>query len=162
MQHFPLCKAISREFLQKELEFCQEKLGAMLPRFQDCFPAANTEELVYPAEHENFEWTTSFFSGMLWLLYEHTGDPAYLPVLGSTWTASATGWRTRAIWTPTTWAFSTPCPAIRRSCCGRTGGRRSASSRPPMPCAAGTSPRRASFRPAAPRGVLQAGQPGRG
>ena len=81
MQHFPLCKAISREFLQKELEFCQEKLGAMLPRFQDCFPAANTEELVYPAEHENFEWTTSFFSGMLWLLYEHTGDPAYLPVL---------------------------------------------------------------------------------
>ena len=90
MQHFPLCKAISREFLQKELEFCQEKLGAMLPRFQDCFPAANTEELVYPAEHENFEWTTSFFSGMLWLLYEHTGDPAYLPVLGSTGSWSTT------------------------------------------------------------------------
>ena len=53
----------------------------MLPRFSDCFPAANTEGLVYPAERENFEWTTSFFSGMLWLLYEHTGDETYLPVL---------------------------------------------------------------------------------
>ena len=53
----------------------------MMPRFPDCFPAANTEGLVYPAEYENFEWTTSFFSGMLWLLYEHTGDPVYRPIL---------------------------------------------------------------------------------
>ena len=53
MQHFPLCKAISREVLQKELEFCQEKLGAMLPRFQDCFPAANTEELVNGTDPEH-------------------------------------------------------------------------------------------------------------
>lgn len=53
----------------------------MMPRFPDCFPTANTEGLVYPAEYENFEWTTSFFSGMLWLLYEHTGDPVYRPIL---------------------------------------------------------------------------------
>ena len=81
MQHFPLSSVISQNFLQKELAFCQEKIAALLPRFQDCFPAANTEGLVYPPEQENFEWTTSFFSGMLWLLYEHTGDPVYLPVL---------------------------------------------------------------------------------
>ena len=37
MQQFPLSSVISREFLQKELDFCREKLGAMLPRFQDCF-----------------------------------------------------------------------------------------------------------------------------
>ena len=80
-QQFPLSRVISQEFLQRELDFCREKIGAMLPRFQDCFPAANTEGLVYPAEHENFEWTTSFFAGMLWLLYEHTGDESYLPVL---------------------------------------------------------------------------------
>ncbi|MCI8807945.1 MAG: glucuronyl hydrolase [Oscillospiraceae bacterium] len=80
-QQPPFHEAISPAFLRQELRFCQEKIAAMLPRFQDCFPAANTEGLVYPAEHENFEWTTSFFAGMLWLLYEHTGDPGYLPVL---------------------------------------------------------------------------------
>ena len=66
MQQFPLSSVISREFLQKELAFCREKITALLPRFQDCFPAANTEGLIYPAEQENFEWTTSFFAGMLW------------------------------------------------------------------------------------------------
>lgn len=81
MRQFPLSSVISREFLLRELDFCREKIGAMLSRFQDCFPAASTEGLVYPAEHENFEWTTSFFTGMLWLLYEHTGDTGYLPVL---------------------------------------------------------------------------------
>lgn len=80
-QHFPLSGVITRDFLLRELEFCQTKAAAMLPRFSDCFPAANTEGLIYPAEQENFEWTTSFFSGILWLLYEHTKDPAYLPVL---------------------------------------------------------------------------------
>ena len=72
---------ITEEFLRRELDSCREKIDRLLPRFQDCFPAANTEGLVYPAEYENFEWTTSFLSGMLWLLYEHTGDPDYLPVL---------------------------------------------------------------------------------
>lgn len=72
---------ITEEFLRRELDSCREKIDRLLPRFQDCFPAANTEGLVYPAEYENFEWTTSFLSGMLWLLYEHTGDPGYLPVL---------------------------------------------------------------------------------
>lgn len=81
LQRSAVSEAVSRDFLRRELDFCRGKLEAMLPRFQDCFPAANTEGLVYPAEHENFEWTTSFFAGMLWLLYEHTGSPAYLPVL---------------------------------------------------------------------------------
>ena len=71
---------ITEEFLRRELDSCREKIDRLLPRFQDCFPAANTEGLVYPAEYENFEWTTSFLSGMLWLLYEHTGDLGYLPV----------------------------------------------------------------------------------
>ena len=61
---------ITEEFLRRELDSCREKIDRLLPRFQDCFPAANTEGLVYPAEYENFEWTTSFLSGMLWLLYE--------------------------------------------------------------------------------------------
>ena len=72
---------LTQEFARRELDFCREKVDAMLPRFRDCFPGANTEGLVYPAEQENIEWTTSFFSGMLWLLYEHTGEDKYLDVL---------------------------------------------------------------------------------
>lgn len=63
--------------LEQELSFCQSKLDRMLPRFQDSFPGANTMELVYPPELENIEWTTSFFSGMLWLLRNHTGTDGY-------------------------------------------------------------------------------------
>ena len=73
--------ALDEGFVLGELIFCRQKLDALLPRFPDCFPGANTESLVYPAEHENVEWTTSFFSGMLWLLYQHTGDGKYLDAL---------------------------------------------------------------------------------
>ena len=72
---------LAQDFVRRELAFCKEKVDAMLPRFRDCFPGANTEGLVYPAERENIEWTTSFFSGIMWLFYEHTGDDRYLDVL---------------------------------------------------------------------------------
>lgn len=73
--------ALTPEFVRGQLDFCRDKLDALLPRFPDCFPAPNTEGLVYPAQRENTDWTTSFFSGMLWLLYEHTGDEKYLTTL---------------------------------------------------------------------------------
>ena len=72
---------LTREFVRSQLDFCREKIDALLPRFPDCFPAPNTEGLVYPAQHENTDWTTSFFAGMLWLLYEHTGEEKYLSTL---------------------------------------------------------------------------------
>lgn len=79
-QPFP-APALTPEFVRGQLDFCRDKLDALLPRFPDCFPAPNSEGLVYPAQHENTDWTTSFFSGMLWLLYEHTGDGKYLETL---------------------------------------------------------------------------------
>lgn len=78
---FAAAPAMTRQFALRELDFCRWKIDALLPRFPDCFPGANTEGLRYPAERENIEWTTSFFSGMLWLLYQHTGDETYLPTL---------------------------------------------------------------------------------
>lgn len=79
-QPFP-APALAPEFVRGQLDFCRDKLDALLPRFPDCFPAPNSEGLAYPAQHENTDWTTSFFSGMLWLLYEHTGDGKYLETL---------------------------------------------------------------------------------
>lgn len=72
---------LDADFIRRELAFCKEKADALLPRFYDRFPEANTTQLRYGAELENIEWTTSFYTGMLWLLYQHTGDEKYLPTL---------------------------------------------------------------------------------
>ncbi len=73
--------AVSRPWLEREIAFCQSKVDALIPRFYDCFPGANTERLVYPADTENYEWTPAFYSGMLWLLYLHTREDRYLRAL---------------------------------------------------------------------------------
>ena len=72
---------VDRELVLAQLDFCREKVDALLPRFGSSFPAPSSEGLIYPTQEENFDWTTSFFSGMLWLLWEHTGDGKYLDAL---------------------------------------------------------------------------------
>lgn len=52
------------------------------------------------------------------------------------------GWRPPALWIPTTWVFSTLCPATLRCCSKRIPGRRRVFSKRLRHCAAGTSPRR--------------------
>lgn len=81
MNQAPNNNRIDQTWLAGELAFCASKVDALMPRFFDCFPAANTEQLRYPAESENVEWTTSFYPGMLWLLYLHTKDEKYLDAL---------------------------------------------------------------------------------
>lgn len=82
MRHdFSTAPTLTEDFIRRELASCRARVDALLPRFFDCFPAANTTALRYQPEYENIEWTTSFFSGMLWLLYQHTGDEMYLPTL---------------------------------------------------------------------------------
>ena len=72
---------VDRDLVLAQLDFCREKVDALLPRFRNSFPAPSSEGLAYPAQEENFDWTTSFYSGMLWLLWEHTGDKKYLDAL---------------------------------------------------------------------------------
>lgn len=53
--------------------------------FGDRYPGDTTVDGVYPVraahgslpEGSNYGWTTSFWPGMVWLAYEHTGDDAY-------------------------------------------------------------------------------------
>ena len=60
----------------------------MLKRFHDdCFPTANSTNYVYGEvgnlswhagkEDYNHVWTTSFWTGILWLMYEYTGNDKY-------------------------------------------------------------------------------------
>jgi len=47
-----------------------------LSMFTSKFPAPSSHRLVYSAT-ENTDWTTGFWTGMLWLAYEVTGDDKY-------------------------------------------------------------------------------------
>lgn len=43
---------------------------------ENAFPAAASDKLVYPVV-ENRDWTEGFYTGMLWLCYEMTGEDAF-------------------------------------------------------------------------------------
>lgn len=48
----------------------------ILPDYTDKFPDSNSENGFYPPS-ENVEWTTGFWTGVLWLAYEYTGEEKY-------------------------------------------------------------------------------------
>ncbi|MGO4370013.1 glycoside hydrolase family 88 protein, partial [Paenibacillus sp. MCAF20] len=64
------------ERLQEAAKFVLAKLDQNLSRFTELFPAPASEGLVYPAI-VNEDWTASFYTGMLWLAYELTGEVRY-------------------------------------------------------------------------------------
>jgi unsaturated chondroitin disaccharide hydrolase len=66
----------SREFFEQAAGFVLEKIDSNLERFTDLYPAPASEGHIYPAI-ENIEWTSSFWTGMLWLAYELTGELKY-------------------------------------------------------------------------------------
>lgn len=49
---------------------------AILPDYTDQFPHSNSENGFYERT-ENVEWTTGFWTGVLWLAYEYTGEQKY-------------------------------------------------------------------------------------
>ncbi|GAK52205.1 glycosyl hydrolase family 88 [Candidatus Moduliflexus flocculans] len=58
------------------IRFILQKIDENLPVFTDKFPAPASKNNVYAAI-ENVDWTASFWTGMLWLAYEITGDQKY-------------------------------------------------------------------------------------
>jgi len=58
------------------IEFILAKIDRNLPRFTHAFPAPSSINGRY-ATIPNNEWTNGFWTGMLWLAYEVTGEPRY-------------------------------------------------------------------------------------
>lgn len=52
------------------------RLDRMLPQFGEYFPAPSSESGIYAAI-DNVEWTNGFWTGMLWLAWEFTGEDRY-------------------------------------------------------------------------------------
>lgn len=66
-------KEITDEEVKKALDFCSEQVLYYLPDFTYEYQNAYSENLFYKAI-PNTDWTNGFWTGEIWLSYEHTGD----------------------------------------------------------------------------------------
>lgn len=67
---------IPPSFWEDAVQTVLATIDANLIEFGDCFPAPSSSKGLYPAIG-NAEWTSSFWTGMVWLAYEMTGCPKY-------------------------------------------------------------------------------------
>ncbi|MDU6808789.1 MAG: hypothetical protein E6423_08360 [Clostridium sp.] len=70
-----------KEFLTKEeikrgLDIVIKNIDENLEKYTNKFPSACTTNLKYRVK-DNDDWTNGFWTGMLWLAYEYTGDDKY-------------------------------------------------------------------------------------
>ena len=70
---------LDSRWLREALHEVLVKVDAMLPRFTATFPAASATDGRYPTV-EKVDWTEGFWTGMLWLAWEVTGDEKYRTV----------------------------------------------------------------------------------
>lgn len=69
-EHIP---EITKEEAQKAMQLCTEQALKILPEFTYDFQTPNSTELFY-GKYKNENWTTSFWTGELWLAYEFCRD----------------------------------------------------------------------------------------
>lgn len=67
---------ITKEYCENAIKFVLQKIDGNLVEFENSYPAPSSVNNIYPAIH-NTDWTSSFWTGMLWLAYEVTGDEKY-------------------------------------------------------------------------------------
>lgn len=66
----------SRDDIGRAAEFVLSQIDRNLDQFTYSYPAAASVHQVYPAIG-NVDWTNGFWTGMLWLAYELTGENRY-------------------------------------------------------------------------------------
>lgn len=67
---------LTKEKVEKAIEEAIKKIDHNMSRLGERFPSPNTINHSYQTI-ENVEWTTGFWTGMLWLAYEYTQDEKY-------------------------------------------------------------------------------------
>ncbi|MCP3739482.1 glycoside hydrolase family 88 protein [Rossellomorea sp. BNER] len=78
-ERFAHTPPVDKRFIDKAIHHILKKIDQSLDEFTDFFPDSSSINQVYQPI-ENNEWTTSFWTGMLWLAYEWTGDKKYRKV----------------------------------------------------------------------------------
>jgi len=67
---------IDRAYCERAIDFVLQKIDENLPSFTGRFPAPVSTKNIYQPIPNN-DWTTSFWTGMIWLAYEVTGQAKY-------------------------------------------------------------------------------------
>mgnify|MGYP003427661745 FL=1 len=67
---------LTKEKVEKAIEEAIRKIDFNMSRLGERFPSPNTINHSY-LTIENIEWTTGFWTGILWLAYEYTQDEKY-------------------------------------------------------------------------------------
>ncbi|WP_248924271.1 glycoside hydrolase family 88 protein [Paenibacillus hamazuiensis] len=67
---------MQRAFFEEAARYVLRQIDRSLDVFKDTFPAPASQNHIYPGI-ANVEWTSSFWTGMLWLAYELTGAGKY-------------------------------------------------------------------------------------
>lgn len=82
LEPLPTAPAIARpsaQALDRMIGGVLARIDRALPTLAGRFPAPSSEAGVYPAI-DNVEWTNGFWTGMLWLAWELSGEPRYREV----------------------------------------------------------------------------------
>ena len=75
-EEFLNTKLLTKEEVKTAIENVIKQIDANMNYFKDKFPYSATKNNIYPII-ENIEWTDGFWTGLLWLAYEYTGDNKY-------------------------------------------------------------------------------------
>jgi len=67
---------LNNNFIRDVLKQVFVKVDRMMDKFHNTFPSPASKNLLYE-KTENTQWTSSFFTGMLWLSYEISKDTRY-------------------------------------------------------------------------------------
>lgn len=75
-EKFNSVNRLSKDEVKNALDNVIKKIDENMEYFGEKFPAAASKDGVYKIT-ENNDWTNGFWTGMLWLAYEYTGDNKY-------------------------------------------------------------------------------------
>lgn len=78
-ESFEKYELLTSEEIKKGLDIVVKNIEDNLDRYTNKFPSACTTNLKYRVK-DNDDWTNGFWTGMLWLAYEYTGDEKYKKV----------------------------------------------------------------------------------
>ena len=75
-------KNISKNFIEENVSFAAKQYGLMIDKIEDSAKIVNPKSIIegkmkYIVPQE---WTSGFFPGSLWYLYELTGDEKWKPL----------------------------------------------------------------------------------
>ncbi len=80
LERFNNNHGLTREQVERGLNQAIKKVEENLERFKDTFPDAASVNNVYKPVKNDHEWTQGFWTGMIWLAYETTGDEKFREV----------------------------------------------------------------------------------